>query len=66
MVSQSIRTTMLIIIASVVLLIQSALVVVVAKTGYDDGLEDKYRELLLIAETCCQYLKYSVVREIVM
>jgi len=51
MVSQSIRTTMLIIIASVVLLIQSALVVVVAKTGYDDGLAEKKREMRLMAET---------------
>ncbi|WP_353118867.1 methyl-accepting chemotaxis protein [Nitratidesulfovibrio sp.] len=51
MVSQSIRTTMLIIIAGVVLLIQSALVVVVAKTGYDDGLTEKKREMRLMAET---------------
>ncbi|MBZ2171162.1 methyl-accepting chemotaxis protein [Desulfovibrio sp. DS-1] len=51
MVSQSIRTTMLIIIAGVVLLIQSALVVVVAKTGYDDGLAEKKREMRLMAET---------------
>ncbi|HEU6436322.1 MAG TPA: methyl-accepting chemotaxis protein [Nitratidesulfovibrio sp.] len=51
MVSQSIRTTMLVIIAGVVLLIQSALVVVVAKTGYDDGLAEKKREMRLMAET---------------
>ncbi len=51
MVSQSIRTTMLVIIAGVVLLIQSALVMVVAKTGYDGGLAEKKREMRLMAET---------------
>ena len=51
MVSQSIRTAMLVIIGGVVLLIQSALIVMVAKSSFDDGMASRSHEMTLMADT---------------